>query len=283
MKFVRLIPKLDIKGKNLVKGINLEGLRVLGDPSKFVINYANNGADEIIYNDVVASLYGRNNILDLISKTARSCSIPITVSGGIRTVEDIEKTLKAGADKVAINTAAVDNPNFISEAARTFGSSTIVINIETSFYNNEFRIFTNNGREQTKYSLGDWIKIIQEKGAGEILITSIENEGTGMGFNIELVKNIYKLSKVPTIINGGAKLPDDIINVKKKYSIDAFALSSMLHYNLLKNDFSNDFKTDLGNTSFINSNKKFMNFGKFSLEDVKFEIIKNKILTRDKW
>tara|TARA_B100000989_G_C19513574_1_gene460435 strand:- start:202 stop:1053 length:852 start_codon:yes stop_codon:yes gene_type:complete len=283
MKFIRLIPKLDIKGKNLVKGINLEGLRVLGDPSSFVNFYTNNGADEIIYNDVVASLYGRNNILDLISKTARSCSIPITVSGGIRTIEDIKNTLKAGADKVAINTAAVDNPNFIGEAARTFGSSTIVINIESSFYNNEFRIFTNNGREQTKYSLKDWVKIIQNHGAGEILLTSIENEGTGTGFNTELIKSIDGLSKVPIILNGGARYPNDLVKVKKEYNIDAFALASMLHYNLLKHIPSDDFKTDLGNTSFIKSNKNFMDFGDFSMQDIKSELIKNKMQTRNKW
>lgn len=283
MKFIRIIPKLDIKGKNLVKGVHLEGLRVLGDPSEFANYYTNNGADEIIYNDVVASLYGRNSILDLISKTALSCSIPITVSGGIRSIDDIKKTLIAGADKIAINTAAVENPEFIKQAVNIFGSSTIVINIETSFYNNKFMVFTNNGREQTKYSVEEWIKIIQENGVGEILLTSIDNEGTGKGFNSELVRNIYQIIKIPLILNGGAHQPSDIAKIKKEFGLDAFAISSLLHYNFLSNKNKNNYETLLGNTSFIKSNKSFKNFGSFSIKDIKMELLKNKIPTRDKW
>ena len=187
MKYIRIIPRLDIKGPNLVKGIHLEGLRVLGKPEDFAKLYYEQGADELIYQDTVASLYQRNSLTDIITKTAKNIFIPITVGGGLRTLDDINKVLRAGADKVAINTAAIKNPNFITEASRAFGSSTIVVAIETIKQpNNSYLAYTDNGREYTGVDAISWAKEVEEHGAGEILLTSIDQEGTGNGFDLEL-------------------------------------------------------------------------------------------------
>ena len=150
MKSVRIIPKLDIKGPNLVKGIHLEGLRVLGKPEDFAKHYYEKGADELIYMDVVASLYGRNSLHEIVSRTAKEIFIPLTVGGGLRTIEDIKNVLRAGADKVSLNTAAIKNPSIVREASRIFGSSTITISIEAIKQpNGEYFAYTDNGREYT--------------------------------------------------------------------------------------------------------------------------------------
>ena len=188
---LRIIPKLDIKGPNLVKGMHLEGLRVLGKPAQFAKYYYEQGADEIIYQDVVASLYGRNSLHDIISRTAKEIFIPLTVGGGIRTLEDISSVLRAGADKVTINTAAHENPELISQASREFGKSTIVVSIEAIRQpDGSFQAFTDNGRNKTGREVISWARQIVELGAGEILLTSVDREGTGEGANIELIKQV---------------------------------------------------------------------------------------------
>ena len=168
--YIRIIPKLDIKGNNLVKGINLEGLRVLGEPHEFAKKYFEDGADELFYQDVVASLYGRNNLHDVISKTAKEIFIPLTVGGGIRSLKDIFDVLRAGADKVSINTEAINNPDFIYDASKKFGSSTIVISIEI-IKNTDgiYYAFTDNGRNNSGIKVLDWIKKIEMMNAGEII------------------------------------------------------------------------------------------------------------------
>jgi cyclase len=166
---VRIIPRLDIKGPNLVKGIHLEGLRVLGKPERFARHYYENGADELLYMDVVASLYQRNNLLDIVTRTSREIFIPLTVGGGIRTLDDINQVLRAGADKVSLNTAAVANPSFIKEAAQRFGSSTIVVSIEAiRQYDGHYEAYTDNGRESTGLDAIEWAKRVVDLGAGEI-------------------------------------------------------------------------------------------------------------------
>ena len=168
----RIIARLDIKGPNLVKGIHLEGLRVLGKPEDFAKYYYETGADELMFMDVVASLYGRNGLTEIISKTAKEIFIPLTVGGGIKTIEDIKMTLRAGADKVSINTAAIKNPNFIKEASREFGSSTIVATIEAiKERNGEYFAFVDNGRDYTGIEVIKWAKKLEELGAGELVIT----------------------------------------------------------------------------------------------------------------
>jgi len=167
LKYIRIIPRLDIKGPNLVKGIHLEGLRVLGKPEDFAKLYYEQGADELIYQDTVASLYQRNSLTDIITRTAKNIFIPITVGGGLRTLDDINTVLRAGADKVSINTAAINNPDFITEASRVFGSSTIVIAIEAIKQpDNSYLAYTDNGREYTGVDAIAWAKEVEERGAG---------------------------------------------------------------------------------------------------------------------
>ncbi len=273
MKNKRIIPRLDIKGPNLVKGIHLEGLRVLGKPEEFAKIYYDHGADELIYQDVVASLYQRNSLKEIISKTVKNIFIPITVGGGIRSLKDINDVLRAGADKVCINTAAVKNPNFIKEASKVFGSSTIVISIEVCKDNHgNYKAFTDNGREETDLDALEWAEYAQDLGAGEILITSIDREGTGEGFDINLCAKLKNILTIPIIAHGGAKDSENISNLFSSTDVDAACLASTLHYNALS-----DYKTSIknsslveGNISFINrDNKKFKNFGMENLKQIK--------------
>tara|TARA_B100001059_G_scaffold236132_1_gene284909 strand:+ start:18885 stop:19724 length:840 start_codon:yes stop_codon:yes gene_type:complete len=253
MKTLRIIPRLDIKGPNLVKGIHLEGLRVLGNPSRFAKFYYENGADELIFVDVVASLYQRNSLTEIIKNTANDIFIPLTVGGGIRTINDIKNVLRAGADKVAINTAAINNPEFIKIAAREFGSSTIVISVEVIRHSNgDYYCFTNNGREITGINAFEWIKKVQDFGAGEILLTSIDKEGTKKGLDLELINSISKITEIPLIVHGGIGRLEDL-EEGFKFNIDAIALSSVLHYNFIdNNNFSLDVKE--GNIEFLKKN-----------------------------
>ncbi len=205
MKTIRIIPRLDIKGPNLVKGIHLEGLRVLGKPNEFAKYYYQAGADELIYIDIVASLYGRNSLLSIIEKTAKEVFIPLTVGGGLRNIDDINAVLRAGADKIAINTAGVQNPDFIRQAARKFGSSTIVVSISAIKQpNGKYLAFTDNGREHTGVDVFEWAIHAFKLGAGEILLTSVDREGTGLGYDIELTRRVAESVPIPVIACGGA-------------------------------------------------------------------------------
>ena len=232
MRKIRLIPRLDIKGSNLIKSINLEGLRVIGDPNVFAKRYYEQGADEILYVDCVASLYGRNSLKDLISKAAKNVFIPITVAGGIRSVEDAKRILRNGADKIAVNTAAVNNPQLISDLVNKFGSSTVVISIEAKQISlNNWEVFTNNGREKTGIKVTDWVKKTSELGVGEILLTSIDKEGTRQGYDVNLVKSVTDLVNVPVIASGGMGKAEDLKDVVQKGNADAVSMADILHYN----------------------------------------------------
>ena len=190
MKYIRIIPRLDIKGPNLVKGIHMEGLRVLGKPEDFARLYYEQGADELIYQDNVASLYQRNSLTEIVTRTTENIFIPLTVGGGIRTLDDINSVLRAGADKVSINTAAINNPNLINQAGKTFGSSTIVVAIEAIRQpDGSYLAYTDNGREYTGKDVQSWARELEDRGAGEILVTSIDREGTGEGLD----KNLSEL------------------------------------------------------------------------------------------
>jgi cyclase len=228
---IRIIPRLDIKNKNLIKGINLEGLRVMGDPNKFAIDYYNQGADEILFMDCVASLYGRNSLNDIIKNVVKNIFIPITVGGGIRSVNDVSLILNSGADKVAINSAAVNNPELIKKIANKFGSQCLVLSIEAKkINNNKWEVYINNGREKTGIDVFDWIQIGCSYGAGEILLTSIDNEGTRKGLDLELIKAAAKLCKIPLIVSGGVGKEEHILDVIKVADIDAIAIADILHY-----------------------------------------------------
>ena len=229
-KIYRIIPKLEIKNGNLIKGINLEGLRILGNPKNFVENYLKQGADEIIYTDSVATLYGTNNLSQFVRNTSKKLFIPLTVGGGIKTINDIEKMLQNGADKISINSAAVDNIRFINKASRIFGSSTIVSNIECIKIKNKYYISKSNGRDLININPIDWAKRLEDNGIGEIIITSVNNEGIQKGFDINLTKKISNSVNVPVIASGGAGKFDDVLEVIKKTQIAGVSISSLLHY-----------------------------------------------------
>ena len=263
----RIIPRLDIKADSLVKGINLEGLRVLGKPELFAEKYYEEGADEIIYQDVVASLYGKNTLLEIVERTAKNIFIPLTVGGGIRSINDIIKLLRAGADKVSINSAAIKNPFFIKQAVETFGSSTISVSVEVNKLNNQYFVFTESGRNCSNLKVKDWIKQIQSLGAGEIILTSIAKEGLGMGFDIELIKEIYKDINIPLIIHGGAGKINDIENLLINFKFSGVAISSAFHYHYLKS-FEKNIKTS-GNKEFFMGLRDKSEYNSFSLPNLK--------------
>jgi len=282
LKYIRIIPRLDIKGPNLVKGIHLEGLRVLGKPEDFAKLYYEQGADELIYQDTVASLYQRNSLTDIITKTSKNIFIPITVGGGLRTLDDINKVLRAGADKVAINTAAIKNPNFITEASRAFGSSTIVVAVEAIKQpDHSYLAYTDNGREYTGVDAISWAKEAEERGAGEILLTSIDQEGTGNGFDLELIKQVSDCVTIPVIAHGGAANDSHISASIKNSGADAVAIASMLHYAALNRNssFVNNYD-DEGNTEFLKKKGSFKMFGKENISEIKEKLTQNNILLR---
>ncbi len=231
MSTIRLIPRLDIKGPNLIKGIHLEGLRVIGDPNEYARRYYDAGADELVYMDIVASLYGRNNLTDIVRKAAQDVFIPMTVGGGIRSVDDAREILRAGADKVALNTAAVARPELITEIARFFGSQCMVLSIEAKRMRDDaWEAFTDNGREHTGLDVVEWAKRGVELGAGEILLTSIDQEGTRKGYDIELVRRVATVVPVPVIASGGMGSVDDLRRVAVEGSADAVSMADILHY-----------------------------------------------------
>ena len=229
---VRLIARLDVKGDNLIKGVHLEGLRIIGDPQEHARRYYEQGADELIYIDCVASLYGRNHLGDIIKEAVRNIFVPITVGGGVRSLEDASEILRAGADKVAINTAAVANPQLISDIAHRFGSQCVVISVQAKQVGiDRWEAYTDNGRERTGLDVVDWVKRCVAMGAGEILLTSIDREGTRKGFDVSLVKAVSLEVNVPVIASGGMGNPEDLLPVVNDGGADAVAMADILHYN----------------------------------------------------
>ena len=233
---VRLIARLDIKGPNLIKGIHLEGLRKIGDPQEFARRYYEQGADELIYMDIVASLYGRNSLKDIISRTARDVFIPLTVGGGVRSVDDVRELLRAGADKVAVNTAAIRRPELITEISRTFGSQCMVLSIEAKRRpgGGGWEAFTDNGREHTELDVVEWARRGTALGAGEIMVTSVDQEGTRKGFDVELVRAVADAVTVPVIASGGMGTVEHLVDVCKRGGADAVAMADVLHYKRLE-------------------------------------------------
>lgn len=235
MSNLRIIPRLDIKGKNLIKGVQLEGLRVMGDPHQFALKYYRAGADELVYMDIVASLYGRNNLSDIIKRAADQVFIPITVGGGIRSVDDARHILRSGADKVAINTAAIARPDLISEVAHRFGSQAMVLSIEAKqVAPGKWEAYTDNGRERTGLDVLEWVRKGVEMGAGEILLTSVDREGTRKGFDIELIRRVSQGVSVPVIASGGMGNIEDFLKAAQEGLADGISMADTLHYNRLE-------------------------------------------------
>jgi len=281
LKPIRIIPRLDIKGPNLVKGIHLEGLRVLGKPERFARYYYENGADELIYMDVVASLYGRNSLTHILEKTSREMFIPLIVGGGLRTIEDIRQVLNRGADKVSLNTAAISNPELIVEASKRFGSSTILISIEAiKMPDGSYEAYTDNGREKTGLDVFEWACRVEELGAGEIMVTSIDQEGTGKGFDIELTKKIAKSVSIPVIACGGAGSVSHIIEVITKGEADAVSMASVLHYNFVKSyEMEDDFSGE-GNIEYLKTRQGLSKVEDTTIWEIKESLIKNNVVCR---
>jgi imidazole glycerol-phosphate synthase subunit HisF len=231
MPAARVIARLDVKGPNLVKGIHLEGLRVMGDPQQFAQRYYAQGADEILYVDTVASLYGRNNILEVVRRTAAAVFVPMTVAGGLRRLEDVRDALRSGADKVAINTAAVARPELIREVSLAFGSQCMVLSVQTKkIAPDRWEAYTDNGRERSGRDALEWACQGVELGAGELLITSVDREGTQKGMDLDFLTRITARVDVPVIAGGGAGTPEHACRAITEAGADAVAIASMLHY-----------------------------------------------------
>jgi cyclase len=234
----------------------LEGLRVIGNPYEFANFYYKCGADEIAYVDNVATLYGTNNLQKFIKNTAKNIFIPLSVGGGIRSIKDIEEILKNGADKICINSAAIDNPKFITEASKRFGSANISSIIEVIKIKKNYFISKSNGRDLIKLNPVDWAKKVEEMGSGEIFLTSVNKEGLKSGFDIEVIKKISENVSIPVIAHGGAGDFMDIYNVIKNTSISGVSISGLFHYAFVRHSKS-IIKRSIGNYEFLNSIKKY--------------------------
>jgi cyclase len=283
---VRVIPRLDIKGPNLVKGIHFEGLRVLGKPEQFARYYYEKGADELFYMDAVASLYERNSLLDIIERTSREIFIPLTVGGGLRSVDDIRAVLRAGADKVSLNTAAIRRPELIREASRSFGSSTILVSIEAiKKQDGTYEAYVDYGRQKTGVNAVEWAKQAVALGAGELVVTSIDNEGTGQGFDLDLTRQIAESVPVPVIASGGAGHVRHIYEVVVHGKADAVSVASVLHYHYIKHGDQEDADfTQEGNVEFLKGRRGGKGFSKIqdgTLPEIKAFLIEKGISCRD--
>lgn len=246
---VRVIARLDVKSENVVKGVQLEGLRIVGKPGEMARRYYQQGADEIIFMDIVASLYGRNNILDMVRDAARDVFIPLTVGGGIRSLDDIVNVLRSGADKVAINTAAIARPEFLAEAARAFGSQCIVLSVEAKRRpEGHWEAYTDNGRGRSHRNVLEWVVQAEDLGVGEIFVTSVDREGTGKGFDLELLDAVRSRVHVPVIASGGAGSAADVAAVFAPPRADAACCASLFHYDRIS---LSDLKTSLAAKGFV--------------------------------
>lgn len=234
MPNIRLIARLDIKGPNLIKGVNLEGVRVVGDPQVFARRYYEQGIDELIYMDAVASLYNRNSLDAIVRYTAENVFVPVTVGGGIRSIDDVERMLRSGADKVAINTAAIRRPALVTEVARRFGAQCMVLSIEAKRTGpGRWEAYTDNGREKTGVDAVDWARRGVELGAGELLVTSVDQEGMRRGFDVALMRAITASVDIPVIASGGMGAVEHLVEVVKQGGADAVAMADVLHYGRL--------------------------------------------------
>lgn len=264
----RLIARLDVKGKKLIKGIRFEGLRVIGDACNVAEEYAKKGIDEIFYTDAVASLYGRNGLAEVLRNTTKRVFVPITAGGAIRSVEDGRRLLAAGADKLAINTAAVQNPAIIEQLSKKFGKQCVVLSIQVCFNSSsKWDVMIESGRERTSKDLFEWIKEGQERGAGEIFLTSVDRDGTGNGPDFDLINNIKELVKVPLVFGGGFSSTQDISKVFKENNIlSGVSIGWGLHYK----------KVDLNET------KRDLKLYQISLRETNSDLKINKIKEKTK-
>jgi cyclase len=233
MHKTRIIARIDVKNEFVIKGIHLEGLRKVGNPNVLAKKYYDQGVDEIIFMDAVAAYYDRNSLTKIIRKACEDVFVPITVGGGIRKIEDIQMALNAGADKTAINTRAVQEPKFIKEASEIFGSQCIVSSIDAKkIGENKWEVYVDNGREPTGKDVIEWAQEVEALGAGEIMLTSIDKEGTKKGFDIKLNKMVSKVVTIPIICSGGAGKSKDVLEVIQTTDVNAVSIASLFHYKI---------------------------------------------------
>lgn len=247
MPKLRIIPRLDIKSSCLIKSIRLEGLRKLGQPSDFAKRYYASGADELLFYDCVASLYGRNSLLQIIEQTAAEIFIPLTVGGGIVSIDEAQKVFRSGADKITINSGAIKNKYLISELASKFGSQAIVVEIQAQKNgDNTWEALYENGREHSGLDAVEWAKEAEELGAGEILLTSVDFEGTALGFESDLARQVMSIVSVPVIISGGMGKLEHLSELFQVTDVNAVSCAHVLHYNFLNISEIKSFLSSIG-------------------------------------
>ena len=228
---MRIIARLDVKNSNLIKSRNLEGLKVVGDPNTHALKYYSEGADELIFMDLVASLYNRNNLSKIVKSASNNIFIPLTVGGGIRSIDDALKIFDSGADKIAINTAAIKDPNLIKVLAKRFGSQAIVLSIEAKKIDErKWEAYIECGRQHTGIDVLDWAKKNADNGAGEILLTSIDQEGTSKGFDYNLIESVASAVDLPLLASGGFGNLSDIEKISQ-FNIDGIVIADAIHFN----------------------------------------------------
>lgn len=226
----RIIPCLDIKNGRTVKGVNFEGLRDAGDPVELAKRYSEEGADELVFLDITATLEKRKTLVELVKKIAAEINIPFTVGGGIKTVDEIEELLKSGADKVSLNSSIVKDPELINKASSTFGAQAIVAAVDAKKKGDSWNVYIKGGTEDTGLDALEWMQEVEERGAGEILLTSMDRDGTKSGFDIELLKKVNKLVRIPVIASGGAGSIEHCIDAVKRANVDAVLAASIFHF-----------------------------------------------------
>ena len=226
----RIIPCLDIKDGRTVKGVNFENIRDAGDPVELAIRYAGEGADELVFLDITATNEKRKTLTELVTRIAKQINIPFTVGGGINSIDDVSALLNAGADKISVNSAAIKNPELIKDLADQFGSQCIVLAIDTKFENNDWWVYLNGGRVKTELLALNWAKQVVKLGAGEILLTSMNNDGTKSGFAIDITKQISEAVNVPVIASGGAGTLEHFKDVFNAGKADAALAASVFHF-----------------------------------------------------
>ena len=232
----RIIPCLDVRDGKVVKGVNFVGIKEVGDPVELAKQYSDANADEIVFLDITASHEGRSTMLDVVRRTAEVVFVPLTVGGGIRTIDDVRDTLRAGSDKVGINSAAVRTPELINEAAAMFGRQCIVCAVDAKRMDDGWHVVINGGRIDTGKDLIEWVKELEERGAGEILLTSMDADGTKAGYDLEMTKAVCDAVNIPVIASGGAGSIDDFAEVFEETGCDAALAASLFHYGELTID-----------------------------------------------
>jgi cyclase len=230
----RIIPCLDIKNGRTVKGVNFEGLRDAGDPVELAKRYSEEGADELVFLDITATLEKRKTLVELVKKIATEINIPFTVGGGIKTVDEIEELLKSGADKVSLNSSIVKDPDLIINASETFGAQAIVAAVDAKKKGDSWNVYIKGGTEDTGLDALEWMKEVEKRGAGEILLTSMDRDGTKSGFDIELLEKVNKLVHIPVIASGGAGSIEHCIDAVKLANVDAVLAASIFHFKEIK-------------------------------------------------